>query len=215
MATSTNPQTISEIKERALARFESAFQDAEWFTLREARDTLRKAVGDVASEIDIASFMVNNPNVWDLASLSMNGFQPTLRGVVVEAIATNIVRDMPGFAQDRFNSQFDNKLDSVLKSLVNDAVASYQRRPSAGEEGHELYNSLCGLKISLERSLDRELVQDAIEVLTDFRDLLPNVEGFGIGRRASAYMSTVDSLKTVLSDENKLDELFPARAPSM
>lgn len=215
MATTTTPQTISEIKERALTRFESAFQSAEWLTLREARDTLRKAVGDVASEIDVTSFMVENPDVWDLPSLSMNGFQPTLRSVVIEAIATNIVRDMPGFAQDRFNSQFDNKLDSVLKSLVDGAVASYQRRPSAGEEGHELYNSLCGLKISLERSLDRELVQDAIQVLSDFRDLLPNVEGFGIGRRTSTYMSTVDSLKSVLSDESKLDELFPAQALSL
>lgn len=215
MATTTTPQTISEIKERALMRFEAAFQSAEWLTLREARDTLRKAVGDVASEIDVTSFMVENPDVWDLPSLSMNGFQPTLKSVVIEAIATNIVRDMPGFAQDRFNSQFDNKLDSVLRSLVDGAVASYQRRPSAGEEGHELYNSLCGLKISLERSLDRELVQDAIEVLSDFRDLLPNVGGFGIGRRTSTYMSTVDSLKTVLSDESKLDELFPAQALSL
>jgi hypothetical protein len=215
MNMSDTPQTIAEIKERALAIFESAFERADWFTLREARDTLRKSVCDVAAEIEVMSFMVKNPDVWELASLSMNGFQPTLRGVVIEAIATNIVRDMPGFAQDRFNSQFDTRLDAVLKSLVDDAVASYQRRPGTGEEGHELYNSLCGLKISLERGLDRELVQDAIEVLSDFRDLLPNVESFGIGRRANAYMSTVDSLKTVLSEQKKLDEMFSSHAPSM
>ena len=59
------------------------------------------------------------------------------------------------------------------------------------------------------------MVQDTIEVLSDFRDALPNAAGFGIGRRTSAYMSTVDSLKTVLSDENNLDELFPSRDLSM
>lgn len=215
MTASHTPRTMTEIKARALTIYEAALERTEWFTLREARDTLKRSVSDVAAQIDVTSFMVENPNVWDLSSQSMNGFQPTLRGVVIEAIATNIVRDMPGFAQERFNSQFETRLDKVLKLLVDDAVACYQRRPGTGEDGHELYNNLCGLKISLEQGLDRELVQDAITALSEFRDLLPNVETFGTGRRTNTYMRTVDSLKTVLGDESKLNELFPSPAPSM
>ncbi|TLX16152.1 hypothetical protein [Rhizobium sp. MHM7A] len=214
MTTSAAPQSMEEIKERALSIFEAAFDNAEWLTLREARDTLRNAVSDVAAQIDVTSFMIANPDVWELPSLSMSGFKPSLRGAVIEAIATNIVREMPGYAQDRFNSQFDTKLEVVLKSLVDTALTSFDRRPGSGENGHDLYNSLCGLKVSLSDGLDRQLVRDSIRILSEFRDELPGSAFLSAGV-SNSVMSTVDSLKTVLDDENKVDELFPPFAPSM
>lgn len=214
MNTSTAPQTMAEIKERALSMFEAAFDNAEWVTLREARDTLKNAVSDVAAQIDVTSFMIANPDTWELPSLSMDGFKPSLRGTVVAAIATNIVRQMPGYAQERFNSQFDTKLEGVLKSLVDTAVSSFDRRPGIGENGYDLYNSLCGVKVSLSDGLDRQLVLDSIRFLSDFRDELPGSTFISAGVSKSV-MRTVDSLKTVLDDENKLDELLPSFTASM
>jgi len=213
MNTPATPQTMEEIKERALGIFEATFANAEWLTLREARDTLRRAVGDVAAQIDVTTFMIENPDAWELPSLSMSGFKSSLRGVVIEAIATNIVREMPGYAQDRFSSQFDTKLETILRSLVDTALTSFERRPVMGELGHELYNSLCGLKISLGGDLDRDLVLDSINILSEFRDELTTTPLSAT--TSKRFMSTVDSLKTVLDGENKLDELFPPRAPSM
>lgn len=214
MNTLAAPQTMAEIKERALSIFDEALNSAEWFTLREARDTLRNAVSDVAAQIDVTSFMTANPEVWDLPSLSMSGFKPTLREVVIEAIATNIVRQMPGYAQDRFHSQFDTKLEAVLTSLVDTAVTSFVRRPASGEDGHDLYNSLCGLKVSLSGGLDRQLVVDSIRILKEFRNELPGSALMSAGA-SKPIMSTVDSVTSILDDGNKLDELYPSFAPSM
>lgn len=211
-------KTLDEVKERVVVAFKQTFAPDVFVALHECKKALRRCCLEQAALVDVPKFLRDNPDVYDLPTLNFGGAAGTIREAITGSIATHVHRSLPQLASNSFFAQFDDRTQTLLLELTDRSLKLFPGRPTGKESGLDWYNNLSGLRNALSVELDRDIVVETLTTLANFSEWL--VEGDLVDvdftvKGVADLRTDIEQVAKLLTNEEKLDQLFPKMALTM